>query len=154
MKKVGELYNIPIVEGDPNLLTNKQLLYKDGVLSKRDSTGDIKNLGNAGSESTMEYLDISGLDKSYVGFKILLKMAYQVKGVGANISIAPFGLLALEGEDIAANITIAIAIDFNTSMVMRSQFIDYYTVLSKVYSKEQLDSIPRITKEQFYNLEA
>ena len=46
MKKVGELHNIPIVEGDPNLLTKKQLLYKDGILSKRDSTGDIKNLGN------------------------------------------------------------------------------------------------------------
>lgn len=61
MKKVGELHNIPIVEGDPNLLTNRQLLHRGGVLSKRNVAGDIKDLGGSsegGNNSGSQYHEI------------------------------------------------------------------------------------------------
>lgn len=112
---------------------------------------------NTVERSTMEYLDVSGMDKSFFGFKMLLKIAYQTKIVGVggtSIAIAPFGILALEGEDMGANLAIAIAIDFKASAVIGSQLTDYSVILSEVYTEEQLAAIPRITKEQFYNLEA
>lgn len=56
-RKVGELNNIPIVEGDPNLLKSNEILHKGGgQLSKRDNTGEIKDLGSGdgGSASNDE----------------------------------------------------------------------------------------------------
>lgn len=49
-RKVGELNNIPIVEGDPNLLKSNELLYKGGQLSKRNKEGDIEDLTNNSSD--------------------------------------------------------------------------------------------------------
>lgn len=33
-RKVGELYNVPIVEGDPNLLKSNEILHKGGGTTK------------------------------------------------------------------------------------------------------------------------
>lgn len=54
-KRVGTLNNIPIVEGDPNLVTNKELLHKGGgQLSKRNIEGKIEDLGNGNGSSSCE----------------------------------------------------------------------------------------------------
>ena len=50
-RKVGELNNIPIVEGDPNLLKSNELLHKGGgQLSKRNKEGGIEDLASDDEE--------------------------------------------------------------------------------------------------------
>ena len=61
-KRVGTLNNIPIVEGDPNLLTNKELLHKGGgQLSKRNIEGKIEDLGGGNSSSSNGSGNFGGL---------------------------------------------------------------------------------------------
>lgn len=61
-RKIGELNNIPIVEGDPNLLKSNELLHKGGgQLSKRNKEGDIEDL--AGGSSDIIYV---GLKKPFL----------------------------------------------------------------------------------------
>lgn len=50
-RKVGELNNIPIIEGDPNLLKSNELLHKGGgKLSKRNKEGSIEDLASNSSD--------------------------------------------------------------------------------------------------------
>lgn len=56
-RKVGELNNIPIVEGDPNLLKSNELLHKGGgQLSKRNKEGGIEDL--ASNSSSLIYVGL------------------------------------------------------------------------------------------------
>lgn len=56
-KRVGILNGTPIVEGDPNLLSNKELLHKGGgSLAKRNIDGKVEDLGGgSGSAELFKY---------------------------------------------------------------------------------------------------
>lgn len=85
-RKVGELNNIPIVEGDPNLLKSNEILHKGGgQLSKRDNTGEIKDLGSGsgggGDNEEVWYIPkIQGRDLSSNTIDLL-------KGISTNFNL-------------------------------------------------------------------
>lgn len=59
-KRVGILNGTPIVEGDPNLLSNKELLHKGGgSLAKRNIDGKVEDLGGgSGSGNSSHYYKV------------------------------------------------------------------------------------------------
>ena len=100
--------------------------------------------GGAGTESTMEYLDISGLE-SATKIQLLMTAALLVKHSGAIVPLAP---LILEiGDSVLPDINY-IATDLNVEIALQGNILKLKDTIS------DSDSIPRITKEQFYNLEA
>lgn len=111
--------------------------------------------GGAGTESTMEYLDVSGLDKSSYNFGMLARAAYLIRVVANNtIAVGTYGVTTIVNPDtVIANIT-SIAIDFKTPIISQGQLVDNELLVSSLYSSEELAAIPRITEEQFYSLEA
>lgn len=115
--------------------------------------------GGAGTESTMEYLDISEVSDAST-LLILKQTAQSVKwlstkeGEDGLITIAPYGLIApgsVNGVESAEYL--AAAIDLEQLVVTPSFGINEPSPLSTLIGSA-LAAIPRITKEQFYNLEA
>ena len=109
---------------------------------------DEQSGGGAGTESTMEYLDVSGVD---YGIALCALYSYQNK------------ILVQDGEAISISSSvrdytqtyIACSICFSDTVVNAGKKT---TILEELKSmsitEEMLAAIPRITKEQFYNLEA
>lgn len=101
-------------------------------------------VGDSGSnESTMEYLDISGVE-SVMKNKLLMTAALLVNYSGA---IGPLATFIIGMEASALDTINYIAVDFNVEIVSRG---------GKIIKLKDLfpdsDFIPRITKEEFYNL--
>lgn len=107
--------------------------------------------GESGGGSTMEYWDISGEPAGFpkqclVGLSILVKM-------GDN-AIAPPGMSAIESSEYINmfNGAKAICIDPSLSVITSGQSLTISMVLS-MYGID-FASLPRITEEEFYNLNA
>lgn len=113
---------------------------------------DNLQVGGGTSESNIEYLDVSGLMEE---FPLLCKMfftgAYSAKGVvGDTVWICSPYMFLYQG--IEANIEF-VAIDMNQLISLGTDSGTLKEALTDGgYTQEQLDSIPRITKEQFYDL--
>lgn len=178
MKKVGELYNIPIVEGDPNLLTHNQLLYKDGVLSRRASTGDIKNLGNSSGGAGTESGGAEPTEYYSINWTKLNELGYTDDDFNNNASSflrdAVFSCSAykiiMQGNTRIVNINemwqLVTLLDgmFRYSFITAIAFTPYTQLPTNTYISslkdiwnwvgQPFDEIfTPITKEQFYNLE-
>ncbi len=108
---------------------------------------DGGNGGNA-EASNIEYLDVSELNFSVVsalkGFGLELRM---ITDEGIIVSGTYCGSLFSGSE-------VAVSIDFNKEIIYNSRKITVLDVLIESsgggINKEYFDSIPRITKEQFY----
>lgn len=113
------------------------------------SSGDDSGSGS-GEASNIEYLDVSGMEQAF----ILAKMAISVKSSDndGGYIISPYGLFSGSND-----IFKAVAIDFSI-LIYNSDFpteVNFITLGEFVTNMGmQLDAIPRLTKEQFYNLEA
>ena len=127
----------------------------------------ICKLGGGTSESSIEYLDVSGdspLRDRLISFCYLIKTdGFEVespdgsstsagRGITPASNLVPtvMGMTYVEYSIIIASIK-AVAIDFNTVVVMRGTSIPIKDIFTG--AEELLDAIPRLTKEQFYNLE-
>lgn len=98
--------------------------------------------GGGTEASSMEYLDTSGMETAA---KVQLFMLAVVL-VKYNGVIAPLASLILEvGESVLGEINY-IATDFNIEVVMQGNRLKLKDIIPNT------DSIPRLTKEEFYTL--
>lgn len=112
--------------------------------------------GGGAGESTMEYLDVSG---GGMAAQASMLYAYLWKAIVAeNVGIFPIGVI-ISTTPSAANSVSQIAIDFSTEVNKSAGGTEIMTIKEAIMSlysvtEEELAAIPRITKEQFYSLEA
>ena len=140
---------------------------KEGSTEKinpQDFVQRIENLqvGGGTSESSIEYLDVSGVEDLFQGqFPlrfILAAYCYRCKynhPNGSGIKVELFSQVVSWVEDPILFEMLALEIDFKgnceTDEYGQRSIEEQFLLLG--ITQEQLDSIPRITKEQFYTLE-
>ena len=136
-----------------------------GIWVKQDGTAKVYDYinnewkGGSSSEeaSTVEYLLLSRNDSTILpaGVQFIMACALQFRIIyDNNIFIQPSVSQCVHGSfsDIYSNIT-AIAIDFNQIIIYPGFNGTTKEYLLEYYTKEELNAIPRITKEEFYNFE-
>ena len=153
-RKVGELYNVPIVEGDPNLLKSNEILHKGGgQLSKRNNTGKIEDLGNSDSgeggsgDCDLKMTYVADPDNQLPG--LITFNAALVKAVfddGAITNIVPYGYGVFYQSRISK--ILAYAIPFGLKIRADGTTIQEANTLSD----DDIANLPQITEEEFYNL--
>lgn len=106
--------------------------------------------------STIEYIDVTGLDEdmrwAFLNYSSLAKWKDSYSG---DVYISPT-LFAKRGADDLYEEAMAIAIDFSAMVTVTADSLGSVKEsmsLEYGYSLEMLDFIPRITKEEFYNIE-
>lgn len=149
-RKIGEIYNRPIIEGDINLKTSSEIHKSE--LSVPQSGGGESGGGDAPSGGgNYEYLNISametGMFKEYV-----VAMSSLIKVSGMIIPPASAAAESSSGYRDAWNSVNEVC--FNTSLKfhIQGQIMSAFDFLSAL--KVDMASLPRITEEEFYNLEA
>lgn len=115
--------------------------------------------GEGAGESTMEYLDVSGVDFVNGGNKegSLLMVSFMVKCnhtiLGDN-TIVPIGQLYVAGTSKITSVH-ALAFDFSVRYIVNTGTTNVSlkeALIQTGWTEEELAAIPRITKEQFYSL--
>lgn len=137
-------------------------------INPQDFATEITNLSSGGSgessgdDSNIEYLDVSGLDvtnkDSKYSFFGMYSNSIKAKAMGY-IAFCPSGMYHSMVEMSKIDI-LAVAIDFNlptnsfgeTLKTTKEYILSFPGDFG--FTEEELDAIPRITKEEFYNLEA
>lgn len=116
--------------------------------AQQDALLDIVEQGGSGGEgggSSIEYLDISGIDESkilgFVSLGILVKIP--------NVGIIPPTRFALEARVSDLRSATAIAVDCGIEIIMGENM--NLEGLANIIGLD-ITSIPRITKEEFYTL--
>lgn len=141
---------------------------KEGSTEKinpQDFVQRIENLqvGGGVSESSIEYLDVSGLDNEYYFLGLVLSAIY-VKAKISNgelegsevigMNMAHFSQMSTNFRDVKSIcIDLTSIISQKTGDEVQSMTVEDMLVSGGSVTKEQLDSIPRLTKEQFYTLD-
>lgn len=156
-KKIGEIHHKPIVTGDKNLVTKNEI-HESNLIGS-----------SSNNEYEFEYLDVSGYDFTPGGTPGIIFMTLclysacmKIKSGNLPLAIIPFSAYEMLLGDDALNtlepITISFAICPN--MKIQGQYdgeIKLETVsesLKNMLSEYGMDydAIPRITKEEFYDL--
>lgn len=105
--------------------------------------------GGSGSASSVEYLDISGVgDAELIVTECSLLAKAYMEGA---YYVGTTALLVLAGLIGIGNAPIAVAIDFNTKIVVGEPMTVKDFIISRGITEDQLAAIPRITEEKFYN---
>ena len=126
---------------------------KSELIKPIDFAEEIKGItagGSGESASTIEYLDVSGLEDGekspLIVFACLLCKSEAEGVITTPLSMLPSGdqLDLTEVSGISA-----IMVDFSLEIYVYEQKM----TIQEFLGKELLDSIPRLTKEQFYSLE-
>ena len=138
---------------------------KSELIAPVDFAEEIKSISVGGGESggsTIEYLDMTNVaPEPWMSF--LLTMSLFVKqqitppsGVPTNSVLPIFLSYSMQGNLLGVN---QFAIDFKATIVlgadgnvMTATVADF--LIQQGATQEKLDAIPRITKEQFYDLNA
>lgn len=143
----------------------------DKVIVRKTADGGNEGGGNEGG-STFEYLDITNVTGMNGILKLMLiQVAYMGK-VSQTIKVnnrimkqgtAPIGSYmyiagsTLEGSEAftqVINAITAISIDFSTTINCEGQMMTISEIFTMSGMPLDIDAIPRITKEEFYNLES
>lgn len=128
---------------------------------------EIKSISAGGeSASTIEYLDVSGLGETNEhlrnGLVVLADVVKSRNDEGTFVGACLSGIQYLFGVSTNnATTVVAVAVDLTRHLsgkvINGEQVIGYsiaeLLVLMETATQEQLDAIPRLTKEQFYTLE-
>lgn len=121
--------------------------------------------GSGESASTIEYLDVSGLGDTNQSLRnALVAVADIVKSKnedGTFVGACLLGIQLLTGVTNNATTCVAVAVDLSRHIKGKSieaggaldMSIAEILIMMTSITQELLDSIPRITKEQFYTLE-
>lgn len=130
-KKIGEIYNTPIVVGDKNLKTKNEIHI------------DELNNTQSGGGSVMEYLDITNIDAAIkseiISYSYLLKY---------NLGVYPVAFVLAMGGSLSqlAPVVTAVAV-YSAAKVVAGEHSgtigDFLAVVA--------GNVPRITEEEFYN---
>lgn len=142
---------------------NTTSLDGDVVIIKKGSASSGGSTPPSGG-STIEYLDVSeywGIQNSLRDALATLADILKVKDNGETfVGTGTAGMQALLGSSITATDCIAVAIDLTRHMRGKDadgQLVFDFSIADFLITnipdaQEQLDSIPRLTKEQFYTL--
>lgn len=131
--------------------------------------------GGGGSASSIEYLDVSGVNR-YVKQTLLLFSLYSKVpqdiiidtseggnqstvtfdasiGPSANTSVTmgALGMSSVHTDTFLSGVT-ALGIDFSQKIVTQGQTMTINEFFTMSGGKEMIDAIPRITEEEFYTL--
>lgn len=150
-----------IASGGKNPKINKALdRYELSKEEKKDIVNEVKNISGSGGStssggSNIEYLDgaeiQSGLDSQSLMSTYILMLAYRVKILKDGV----YGILGAQTPGNFNGTVIGIEIDFNSYISLNSSLglltVKDFLILIGV-QQQQLDAIPRITKEEFYTL--
>lgn len=143
-----------------NTTTLNMTTLDGGVIIKKGGGGTPTPPSGSGA-STIEYLDVSGLDVFRASFLASMGVNAKWDSLGSvdhhPIVIAPTGIIGLprkeDGYTPNANI-LAVAVDKTIVMYDRMFGETPMSVGDFIEANEiDLASIPRITKEQFYSLD-
>ena len=110
------------------------------------SGGSGDSGGGTGEASTIEYLDVSGVNQEIYFTTLLITSFVSKSKENGVVCILPSA--AMVGYNNSLIISLAIDFSFKTSNGTILELL-----LNMGITQEQLDAIPRITKEQFYSLE-
>lgn len=108
----------------------------------------------SGEANAIEYLDVSELDKTNFSIKLMIRLSISVKAsTGDGNIIAPLAYTTTF-NDLDTMIHNTSAICINNSLIVDDGMgaVTVGETVKQLYPN--IDAIPRITKEQFYNLEA
>ena len=158
-RKIGEIYNRPIIEGDINLKTSSEIHKSE--LSVPQSGGGESGGGDAPSGDgvgELEYFDLSNetsYAKETLCYKAIYAKCYGVSPMGeVKYTRLPIGLLFLmKDQGLEMNVT-ALAIEMNAPIMSSVGEMSVREHMYQSYGKDFIDSYPRLTEEEFYNLEA
>lgn len=122
-------------------------VHDDGLVIKKGTEG-----GDAPAESTMEYLDVSGVDEAFR--EALMMFSIQLRSNTSNGIVVTYGAYA-GNEGVTYENLIACSIDFNGKIISPSiggeSSVKNFMLMMGA-TQELLDSIPRITEEEFYTI--
>lgn len=166
-RKINILRGKRLVTGNPNLITMNEIHVKDtskGVeVTERDKNGKLVNINMPSGDGSVgiEYLDVSELLanlENNPNAVIILSAATQVKCTYNGILMAGplYAIVSLFRGDFSAMATSTTQICVDWSMKL-SMMGELQPILNQVLSKitqEELNALPRITEEEFYNLNA
>lgn len=144
-----------ISSGGTNPKINKAIdRYELSKDEKKDIINTIKNTQQGDEVSSLEYIRQEDLSESSIAINHLMRQGAQFIKVKFNnqIAISPAGLLFGVPADRLE--LIALGIDFNAKVIATNVFMTFKeNLISQGVTQEELDAIPRITKEEFYNLQ-
>lgn len=139
-KKIGEIYNKPIVEGDKNLVTKNEI-HKSGLSGGSGS----------GGEGNIEYVSLQDVNfASTEARTALIKMSYAFKYLYKYNGSKNIVFTAMYNKPENATVY-AVAIDFSFKIgdkSLMSSTKEYFAQLGV-----DTDTLHRITKEEFYSLD-
>lgn len=122
-------------------------------INPQDFATEIANLSSgggsgsgSGDDSNIEYLDVSGVNQEIYFTTLLITSFVSKSKENGVVCILPSA--AMVGYNNSLIISLAIDFSFKTSNGTILELL-----LNMGVTQEQLDAIPRLTKEQFYSLE-
>lgn len=181
-RKVGELFNKPIVQGNENVLSSNEILVeqKGNTFSLKERVnGEIKEVSggsfSGSGVSSIEYLDVSGVNRhikqTLLFFSLYSKVPQDIiidTSEGGNQSTVTFdasigpsantsstlGSLGMSSVHAGTFLSeiTALGIDFSQKIVTQGQTMTVNEFFTMSGGKETIDAIPRITEEEFYTL--
>ena len=156
--------NAKIYNGNvqPNPKEYKIWVNDEGIIKTWNSTEWIEQSGGSGESggdvSSIEYLDVSGLNEegraNMAYFASKVKLIYSHNALGGEIKAIgrPLAILGVLGMGFGPlNGSIAIEINRNDIIAIKGAINADGNPFESM--GEELDAIPRLTKEEFYNLE-
>ena len=150
-RELNKIFDVKTREARRRILDKFDISKED----KNEVLNKIGEGGGSGGNSSIEYLDVSGMDELIRG-AISSLAAYLIRiNLEGNINIIPAAMVALLGFDISTSGNIIKYISTNLNDVVvndaDAKTITYLLTMNG-FTQEQLDAIPRITKEEFYSL--
>ena len=115
--------------------------------------------GGGESASTIEYLDVTNVSESWLSIMLMMslfvKQQVTLGGVTMNTVLPTLQSQSMKGDMLGVT---QIAIDFKATIALSGDGLENIKTVADFIilsgsTQEQLDVIPRITKEQFYTLE-
>lgn len=133
----------------------------EGMIRRGGASGGGGNSGGSGSgeASSIEYLDVRDIDSGILSTLFNCSMYDKIRAEKINYTFIGFNRQSVRdivGEDTITK-TLAVAVNMNDFVIVNMDgqiqkfAIKDYLLISA--TQEELDAIPRITKEQFYSLE-
>lgn len=121
---------------------------------------EIKSISAGGGESasTVEYLDVSGIDSTSLTNLYSAGILYAKGETDGMLIVAPFSVFVTGNNPTIENVK-AIGVDTSTQVAMKvggqTIIMTFLEILSQRghLHVEEFNALPRITKEQFYTLE-
>ena len=118
----------------------------EGMIRRGAASSGGNGESGGGDASTIEYLDVSGLDK--MTKSALLEFSFYAKINTNGTIVVAFGTMT-DVRGVPDNI-IALGVDTNASMIAANTtytIIEYFKLIGLL---DVYNSVPRITKEEFY----